>query len=134
MRLGCTTINEITIIGFVSRSAEAAAWLYTVASRERCRPVGSERSTPGGPARRKAAFGVEAMPVDLIFTRLTADPEVRSGQLVVRGTSVTVWEILGCLGSGISEGDILCRYPELTTEDIRAALQYAYHLKDKVFQ
>lgn len=70
------------------------------------------------------------MSVDLIWTRVTNNPQVRSGQPIIRGTRITVWDILGWLG--LSESGILRDYPELTSEDIQAALQFAYQLKDKV--
>lgn len=74
------------------------------------------------------------MSADLVSTHITANPQVRSGQPIIRGTRITVWDILGWLGGGISESGILEDYPELTTEDIQAALQFAYQLKDKVSQ
>ena len=72
------------------------------------------------------------MPVDLVATRVTANSEVRSGQPIIRGTRITVWDILGWLGGGVSESDILRDFSELRAEDIQAALQFAYQLKDKV--
>lgn len=72
------------------------------------------------------------MSVDLVSTRVTENPEVRSGQPIIRGTRITVWDILGWLGGGVPESGILNDYPELTPEDIQAALQFAYQLKDKV--
>jgi uncharacterized protein (DUF433 family) len=72
------------------------------------------------------------MSVDLVSTRVTANPQVRSGQPILRGTRITVWDILGWLGGGVTESDILTDYPELRSEDIQAALQFAYQLKDKV--
>ncbi len=74
------------------------------------------------------------MSVDLVSTRVTANPQVRSGQPIIRGTRITVWDILGWLGGGVPESDILSDYPELKSEDIQAALQFAYQLKDKVTQ
>ncbi len=74
------------------------------------------------------------MSVDLVSTRVTANPQVRSGQPIIRGTRITVWDILGWLGGGVPESDILNDYPELATEDIQAALQFVYQLKDKVTQ
>jgi uncharacterized protein (DUF433 family) len=59
---------------------------------------------------------------------------VRSGQPVIRGTRITVWDILGWLGVGLSESVILGDYPELRPEDIKAPLQFAAQLKDKVTQ
>ncbi len=72
------------------------------------------------------------MAVDLVSTRVTMNPAVRSGQPIIRGTRITVWDILGWLGGGVSEVEILRDYPELTSDDVKAALQYAYQLKDKV--
>ena len=74
------------------------------------------------------------MSADLVSVRVTANPGVRSGQPIIRGTRITVWDILGWLGGGLSESAILRDYPELTQEDIKAALQFAYQLKDKVTQ
>lgn len=74
------------------------------------------------------------MSVDLVAMRVTANPQVRSGQPIIRGTRITVWDILGWLGGGQSESSILEDYPELRQEDIQAALQFAYRLKDKITQ
>jgi uncharacterized protein (DUF433 family) len=38
---------------------------------------------------------------------------------------ITVWDILKWLGTGASYAQILADYPELTEEDILAALQWA---------
>jgi uncharacterized protein (DUF433 family) len=74
------------------------------------------------------------MNVDLVATRVTENPQVRSGQPTIRGTRITVWDILGWLGGGLNESTILSDFPELETDDIRAALQFAYQLKDKASQ
>lgn len=72
------------------------------------------------------------MAPDLVAMRVTVNPGVRSGQPILRGTRITVWDILGWLGGGMSESEVLSDYPELTSDDIKAALQFAYQLKDKV--
>jgi len=59
---------------------------------------------------------------------------VRSGQSIIRGTRITVWDILGWLGGGLSESEVLRDYPELKPDDIKAALQFASQLRDKVTQ
>ena len=74
------------------------------------------------------------MPADLVSARVVLNPQVRSGQPILRGTRITVWDILGWLGGGLSESKILGDYPELAAEDIQAALQFAYQRKDKVTQ
>ncbi|HEX4810159.1 MAG TPA: DUF433 domain-containing protein [Bryobacteraceae bacterium] len=72
------------------------------------------------------------MAADLASSRVTVNPAVRSGQPIIRGTRITVWDIFGWLGGGVSEAEILSDYPELTPDDIKAALQFAYQLKDKL--
>jgi uncharacterized protein (DUF433 family) len=74
------------------------------------------------------------MAADLVDSRVTVNPDVRSGQPIIRGTRITTWDILGWLGGGMSEPEILSDYPELKSEDIKAALQFAYRLKDKLKQ
>jgi uncharacterized protein (DUF433 family) len=68
---------------------------------------------------------------DLVSARVTANPQVRSGQPIIRGTRITVWDILGWLGGGIPESHILSDYPELSAEDIQAALQFAEHSSER---
>jgi uncharacterized protein (DUF433 family) len=57
--------------------------------------------------------------------RISIDPVVLNGKPVVRGTRLAVEFIIGLLGQGWAEGDILQNYPGLTREDISACLQYA---------
>lgn len=63
---------------------------------------------------------------DPISTRVTENPEVRSGQPIIRGTRITVGDILDWLRGGATESAILADYPELTAEDIKAAQQFAF--------
>lgn len=55
---------------------------------------------------------------------VTHEPGKRSGQPCIRGMRITVADVLGCLASGMTEAEVLVDFPELTTEDIRAALAY----------
>jgi uncharacterized protein (DUF433 family) len=57
--------------------------------------------------------------------RIALDPEVRFGKPVVRGTRITVGDVLGYLAGGMSEDEILREFPSLTREDIRACLAFA---------
>ncbi len=57
--------------------------------------------------------------------RIVIDPEVRFGKPCVRGTRITVGDVLSYLASGMSEEDILTDFPYLAREDIRACLAYA---------
>ncbi len=56
---------------------------------------------------------------------ITLDPAVLAGKPVIRGTRLAVDFIVGLLGQGWSEADVLRNYPGLTHEDIAACLQYA---------
>jgi uncharacterized protein (DUF433 family) len=58
-------------------------------------------------------------------TRITFDPNVMGGKPCLRGLRVTVGTIVGLLGAGYSNADILKSYPYLEEEDIREALAYA---------
>ena len=56
---------------------------------------------------------------------ITIEPGKRGGQPIIRGMRITVSDILGWLASGMSHSEINDDFPELTEEDIRAALEFA---------
>jgi len=56
---------------------------------------------------------------------ITIDASKRGGQPTIRGMRITVYDILKMLASGMKPEDIVGDFPELTTDDIRAALSYA---------
>ena len=56
---------------------------------------------------------------------ITINPQVRFGQPCIRGMRISVSDILGWLAAGLSEFDIIQDYPDLKSEDIKAALSYA---------
>ena len=57
--------------------------------------------------------------------RITIEPGKRSGQPCIRGLRITVWDVLGWLGAGMTEEQIMADYPELEKEDFRAVFDYA---------
>lgn len=57
--------------------------------------------------------------------RISIDPQVCFGKPCIKGTRIWVSLILDFLASGESEDDILAAYPQLSREDILAALAYA---------
>ncbi len=57
--------------------------------------------------------------------RIVVDPEVRFGKPTVRGTRITVGDVLGYLASGMSEDEILADFAQLSREDLRACLAFA---------
>lgn len=57
--------------------------------------------------------------------QVSIDPARRSGKPCIRDTRIAVYDILEYLGSGMSYEQILRDFPELETDDIRAALLFA---------
>jgi uncharacterized protein (DUF433 family) len=57
--------------------------------------------------------------------RISVDPEVRGGKPCVKGTRITVYDVLEYLAGGMTEREILRDFPDLRSEDIRACLGFA---------
>lgn len=60
-----------------------------------------------------------------LLDRVVVDPNIRFGKPCVRGTRISVGDVLGYLAGGMSEAEILADFPQLTRDDIRACLAYA---------
>jgi len=60
-----------------------------------------------------------------LLSYITIDPDVRSGKPCIKGTRITVGDILQWLASGMSFAEILDDFPLLKEEHIRAALAFA---------
>lgn len=63
-----------------------------------------------------------------MHNRIEINPEICHGKPVIRGTRIMIRNILGALAGGDTINDILRSYPELTAEDISAAVFYAIEL------
>lgn len=61
---------------------------------------------------------------DELLRRISIDPHVCFGRPCIRGTRIWVSLILDLLASGSSESEVLAEYPQLTHEDVLAALSY----------
>ena len=59
-----------------------------------------------------------------LLRRISIDPNVCLGKPCIRGTRIWVSLLLDFLAEGMSIEDILAEYPQLTEEDIRAAIAY----------
>jgi uncharacterized protein (DUF433 family) len=59
-----------------------------------------------------------------LLNRISINPNVCFGKPCIRGTRIWVSLILDFLSSGMSEKDVLAEYPQLTHEDILAAIAY----------
>jgi uncharacterized protein (DUF433 family) len=63
-----------------------------------------------------------------MLERIEINPTVCHGKPVIRGTRVLVSTILGAMAGGDSVDTILVDYPNITEEDVRAALAFAGQL------
>jgi uncharacterized protein (DUF433 family) len=56
---------------------------------------------------------------------ITIEPDKRSGKPCIRGTRMTVTDVLEYLAGGMTHEELLAEFPDLTEEDIRACLAFA---------
>jgi uncharacterized protein (DUF433 family) len=64
-------------------------------------------------------------PADDYRALITLDPQIRLGKPVIRGTRITVADVLGYLASGLTETELLAEFPQLRHEDVLACLGFA---------
>ncbi|ODT05450.1 MAG: hypothetical protein ABS52_00035 [Gemmatimonadetes bacterium SCN 70-22] len=60
-----------------------------------------------------------------ILDRISLDPAIRFGKPCVRGTRISVGDVLGYLASGMTEAQVIADFPDLVHEDILACLAFA---------
>ncbi|MFZ5909730.1 MAG: DUF433 domain-containing protein [Chloroflexota bacterium] len=61
--------------------------------------------------------------------RITVDPKIHFGKPVVKGTRITVQDVLELVDEGLTFNQIISDYyPDLKQDDIHACLQYAIAL------
>jgi uncharacterized protein (DUF433 family) len=60
-----------------------------------------------------------------LSSRIEINAAIMVGKPIIKGTRITVELIIDELASGYSTQDVLQAHPNLTEEDILAALQYA---------
>ena len=57
--------------------------------------------------------------------RVTKDSEVEHGDPCIKGTRIPVSIVVGSIADGITIDEIRGAYPQVSAEDVRAALAYA---------
>jgi uncharacterized protein (DUF433 family) len=62
--------------------------------------------------------------MNALLDRIAIDPAVCSGRPCIKGTRIWVSLILDFLADGMSEAELLAEYPQLTHEDVLAAIAY----------
>ena len=60
-----------------------------------------------------------------MFDCITARPEQLGGTPCVRGLRIPVATVVGLVAQGMSTAQILEEYPDLESEDVQQAFQYA---------
>jgi len=58
--------------------------------------------------------------------RIVQDPAVMTGKPVIRGTRIPVERVVAHLAHNPDLSDLFATYPELSREDVQAALSYAH--------
>ena len=53
------------------------------------------------------------------------NPEKRFGKPIIKGTRISVYDVLSWLSNGMTREEIIRDYPELTEEQINACLSFA---------
>lgn len=64
--------------------------------------------------------------------RISINPDIRFGKPCIKGTRITVWDILGWLSNDMTYEEILEDFPTLTKADILAALAYSAHREGNI--
>jgi len=57
---------------------------------------------------------------------------VRFGRPCIKGTRISVYDILSWLANGMSKDEIVADFPELSSEQINAALSFAADREHKI--
>jgi len=68
------------------------------------------------------------MSYEELLERISVDPQVCGGKPCIRGTRIYIAIVLDSLAEGLTPDEIVSQYPQLTLDDIHAALAYAAEL------
>ena len=64
--------------------------------------------------------------------RIRINPDIRFGRPCIKGTRISVYDVLSWLASGMSQEQIIKDYPELTLDDVRSCLAFAADREHKL--
>jgi len=68
------------------------------------------------------------MTYEALLSRVSVDPNVCGGKPCIRGTRIYIAVILDGLAEGLTPEQIIDHYPQVTLDDIHAALAYGAEL------
>ncbi len=60
-----------------------------------------------------------------MFDRITFEPKIMGGRACIRGLRIPVSVIVGQIAHGASVDEVLDDYPDLESEDVQQAMEYA---------
>jgi len=60
-----------------------------------------------------------------MFDRISFDPEIMGGRACIRGMRIPVSVIVGQIAHGATVEEVLGDYPDLESEDVQQAMEYA---------
>lgn len=66
----------------------------------------------------------------MTWSHIENNPKIMMGKPVIKGTRIPVAVVLNLLAHGYTPERVVEAYPELTLEDIQAAMEYAAALVD----
>ncbi|MGH2532555.1 MAG: DUF433 domain-containing protein [Thermomicrobiales bacterium] len=64
--------------------------------------------------------------------RIVSNPAVMLGKPVIRGTRMPVYLIVDFIKAGHSPEEIVSNYPELTIENVKAAIDYSVEESQRI--
>ena len=63
-----------------------------------------------------------------LYNKIVINPKIMVGKPIIKGTRIPVDMIIRLIAQGMTVEEILEDYPNLTKEDVRAALEYVASL------
>ena len=63
---------------------------------------------------------------------LEINSEIRFGKPIIKGTRISVYDILNWLANGKTNEEIVFDFPELSIDDIKSCLAYAAEKEHKI--
>lgn len=70
--------------------------------------------------------------MNIVQQHISIDTEIRFGKPCIKGTRVSVSDVLNWFASGMTESDILEDFPFLSSEQLKAALLFAANREDYI--
>ena len=71
------------------------------------------------------------MPTKYFENRISINPNVRFGKPCIKGTRITVGDILNLLTAGYTIEEIPKQYPSITKKDVIVAIEFATQLSEE---